>query len=345
MSVTALESGKDGALVCPKCKRPLVYKDGGQVRVVDGKVDYENIKPRHVCFYCRRFYREMLHSGYYDVFDLDDELKEEADKLLKNTPKSPEVSPTDAKKKVDTVVRLEKGQGGSYKCPRCSNPLRCSEGSAIRVVGGRVDYERIKPRFICDECKVFYRELLTSGLYDTFELPAEDKPTSSASAAKTSDVSPVVALSKNGSGHYLCPVCNQELEFSGGGQVRVVNGKVDYENVKPRYICRRCETFYRELLSSGLYEVFNLEELTLSPERQRIIGTGDLEPMQLKKDANGNCACPRCGSNMKYLEPEAVKIINGRADMRDTVARFACDKCNSLYRRIAATDYYQWSEN
>ena len=127
--------------------------------------------------------------------------------------------------------------------------------------------------------------------------------------------------------------------------MRVVNGKVDYENVKPRYICRRCETFYRELLSSGLYERFDLEELTLPPERKKIIGTGDLEPMQLKRDENGNCACPRCGANMRYLEPEAVKIINGRADMRDTVARFACDECSSIYRRIATTDYYQWSEN
>ena len=344
MSVTALESGENGALLCPECKRPLVYKDGGQVRVVDGKVDYENVKPRHVCFYCQKFYREMLHSGYYDVFDLDDELKEEAKNLHLDIPVADAAPAEKTSGDIETVVHLIKGRGGSYNCPRCNNTLRCTEGGAIKVIGDKVDYESIKPRFICDSCKVFYRELLTSGMYDTFPLEDEDQQ-ETPEKNTVADINPVVALAKNGSGHYLCPACNQELEFSDGGQVRVVNGKVDYENVKPRYICRRCETFYRELLSSGLYERFDLEELTLPPERKKIIGTGDLEPMQLKRDENGNCACPRCGANMRYLEPEAVKIINGRADMRDTVARFACDECSSIYRRIATTDYYQWSEN
>ena len=47
---------------------------------------------------------------------------------------------------------------------------------------------------------------------------------------------------------------------------------------------------------------------------------------------------------MRFLEPEAVKIVDGRADMSDTVPRFACDECSSVYRCIASTDYYQWSE-
>ena len=47
---------------------------------------------------------------------------------------------------------------------------------------------------------------------------------------------------------------------------------------------------------------------------------------------------------MRFLEPGAVKIVDGRADMSDTVARFKCDECDSLYRRIATTNYFQWSE-
>ena len=342
MSVTKLENGANGSLLCPKCKGELVYKDGGQVRVVNGRVDYENVKPRYVCFSCKKFYREMLHSGFYDVFDLDEELEKESQELGEKT--VPAASQPTPAQKEHPVVNLTKS-GNSFKCPGCGKLLRCAEGSAIQVVNGRVDYESIKNRYICDDCRVYYRELRNSGMYERFELPADEVKTEEKPPVKNKDVNPVVSLRKNSSGRYKCPVCEQELEFSDGGQVRVVNGKVDYENVKARYICRHCETFYRELLSSGLYEVFDLEEMELPPEKKRVIGTGDLAPMQLKMDAEGKCACPRCGANMRYLEPEAVKIINGRVDMRDTVARFACDSCSSIYRRIATTDYYQWSED
>ena len=340
MSVTKLESGADGSLICPVCKGSLVYKDGGQVRVVNGRVDYENIKPRYVCFTCKNFYREMLHSGFYDIFDFDEELEQEA-KALNQKEKAPEP----AVEEDHPVVSLVR-KGNSFECPGCGKILECAEGSAIQVVNGKVDYESIKNRYICHDCKVYYKELLSSGMYERFRLESEEEvKTPESPLPKNNDVNPVVPLQKNSSGRYKCPVCEQELEFSDGGQVRIVNGKVDYENVKARYICHRCETFYRELLNSGLYEVFDLDEMDLPPEKKRVIGTGDLEPMQLKMDANGKCACPRCGANMKFLEPEAVKIVNGRADMRDTVARFACDACSSIYRRIATTDYYQWSED
>ena len=54
--------------------------------------------------------------------------------------------------------------------------------------------------------------------------------------------------------------------------------------------------------------------------------------------------CSGCGANMEFLGPGAVKIVDGRADMSDTVARFRCNECDSLYRRIATTNYFQWSE-
>ena len=66
--------------------------------------------------------------------------------------------------------------------------------------------------------------------------------------------------------------------------------------------------------------------------------------MQLKRNAKAYCECPRCGAAMRFLEPGAVQIVDGRADMSDTVARFKCDECDSLYRRIATTNYFQWSE-
>ena len=76
-------------------------------------------------------------------------------------------------------------------------------------------------------------------------------------------------------------------------------------------------------------------------QRKQVKKTGDIAPVRLKRDANNQAECPRCGAKMKYLEPETAKIVNGRADFSDTVARFRCDECDSLYRQIASTDYYQ----
>lgn len=156
----------------------------------------------------------------------------------------------------------------------------------------------------------------------------------------------VVSLSKNAAGSFQCPECSSALEYNSGGAVRVVNGKVDYDNTLPRYICYQCNKFYRELLGSGFYDVFELEEeMRRKAKPKKVIKhTGDLPPMQLKKDAKGECECPRCGDMMKYIEAGAVKIVNGRADFSDTVAHFSCDGCASVYRRIATTDYFQWSE-
>ncbi len=169
----------------------------------------------------------------------------------------------------------------------------------------------------------------------------------------------VSKLKKLSDGAFACPVCQGTLIRLEGGQVRVVNGKVDYDNIMPKHVCLTCNKFYRELLNTGYYDVFDAqrEDLQLArqqaekmgilpdkPKQRQIKRTGDLEPVQLKRDANNQAVCPRCGAMMAYLEPDTVKIVNGRADMSDTVARFHCDECSSMYRRIATTDYYQWSE-
>lgn len=166
----------------------------------------------------------------------------------------------------------------------------------------------------------------------------------------------VSKLEKKNDGSFACPVCQGSLIRLEGGQVRVVNGKVDYDNIMPKYVCLKCSKFYRELLHTGYYDVFDAVREDLQAARQQagiaedagkkrqIKRTGELEPVQLKRDANNQAVCPRCGAMMQYLEPDTVKIVNGRADMSDTVARFHCDECSSMYRRIATTDYYQWSE-
>lgn len=258
-----------------------------------------------------------------------------------------------------SVSKLEKGKNGNFICPVCGKDLEHLPGGQVRLVNGKADYDNVKPKQVCRSCGKFYRELLNTGYYDVFPLTEDvlaaldgkDKPQEDFAAARPkSNNNPVVSLTIGDEGKYVCPRCNQPLLFCEGGAVRIVDGKVDYENVKPRYVCKLCGVFYRELLKSGLYEVFDLDEKKepLKPvppkKKRKVKATGDLQPMRLKRDAKGTCPCPRCGADMLYLEPEAVKIVNGKADMRDTVARFRCDECDSLYREIAGTGYFQWSE-
>ena len=73
MTVSKLKKRKDGICICPECNGDLVYLPGGQIRVVAGKVDYDNIKPKFVCTKCGKFYRELLHTGYFDVFKATEE--------------------------------------------------------------------------------------------------------------------------------------------------------------------------------------------------------------------------------------------------------------------------------
>lgn len=155
----------------------------------------------------------------------------------------------------------------------------------------------------------------------------------------------LVSLAKNNKGGRVCPECKGDMEYMSGGAVRIVNGRVDHDNTLPRYICFTCNKFYRELLNSGFFDNFELEpELRKKPTKRQIRHTGDLPPLQLKRDAKGGCECPRCGDYMRYVEGGAVEIINGRADMSNTVPHFVCDGCSSVFRKIATTAYFQWCE-
>ena len=84
----------------------------------------------------------------------------------------------------------------------------------------------------------------------------------------------------------LCPVCGRPLKHVSGGAVQIVNGQVDMESTKPRYECATCRTFYREMLDTGYYDVFPLPGKPA--KKKKVLRTGELPPMQLKKDADGH---------------------------------------------------------
>lgn len=155
-----------------------------------------------------------------------------------------------------TLRKLDIGPYGSFICPECDGKLRFVEGGAVAIEGGHLDMENYKPRYICDRCGVFYREVLTTGYYDVFQLdererlrPAEESTPAKAGGGAASPV----ALPRRPGEAVPCPVCGTPFRFVEGGAVRVVDGKVDMENTKPKYECDKCGVFYREVLSSGFY--------------------------------------------------------------------------------------------
>ena len=169
----------------------------------------------------------------------------------------------------------------------------------------------------------------------------------------------VTQLKLNANKKLICPQCNGELRFSEGGAVKIVNGKVDMDATLPRHICDRCGVFYRELLGSGYYNVFDLPKeerqvpKTTSPKpaaptipsiKKRVVATVDIPPTILKREADGKCPCPRCGDRMNFIEAGPVQIVNGKPDFSNTIDHFVCPYCRSVFRKIVGTDYFQWSE-
>ncbi len=256
-----------------------------------------------------------------------------------------------------TLKKLHAREDGNYSCPVCGGELHYVDGGAVAIIDGQLDMENYKPRYECKACGVFYREVLTSGYYDVFPLEQEKK-SGETPAEQPVPPEPVtsspVQLTPDSNGIRRCPKCHTPFRFVDGGAVRVVNGKVDMENTKPKYECDTCGVFYREVLTSGYYLPYPQEEEDRpdtgegsQPPPQKshnIVAVGELKPMQLKPDANGKCPCPRCGEMMDYVEGSAVKLVDGRPDMEDVWAHFVCHSCDSVYRRIVNTDYFQWTE-
>lgn len=350
MTLRKLQKRDDGNFSCPACGNPLRFRDGEAVAVVGGQLDMDNYKPRYICDVCKVYYRAVLTTDYYDVFPLEKNEEEEPETVVKDEEKPPGKEP----------IALPKEPTGDETCPVCGNPFRFVDGGAVRVVDGKVDMENIKPKYECDTCGVFYREVLSSGFYlpypqqdeDRVSLPSPSGPSEAPEEEKEESAAAgrgPIALPKEPKGNETCPVCGKRFRFVEGGAVRVVNGKLDMENIKPKYECDTCGVFYREVLTSGFYLPYPQEEedklsQNEEPEPQKVLSTGDLAPMLLKRDENNQCQCPRCGAMMDYVEGQAVRLVDGKPDMDDVWDHFRCKKCHSVFRRIVNTDYFQFSE-
>ena len=153
----------------------------------------------------------------------------------------------------------------------------------------------------------------------------------------------LIKLDKNSNQKFICPKCQGELRKVEGAGIAIVNGKVDMEATKPRQVCDNCGVFYRELLNSGYYNIFDLPE-NERQQKKKVVEVKDIPPQQLKREADGKCTCPRCGERMEFVEAGPVQIVNGKPDFSNTIDHFKCSHCKSVFRKIANTDFYQWSE-
>lgn len=67
-----------------------------------------------------------------------------------------------------------------------------------------------------------------------------------------------------------------------------------------------------------------------------------MDPVKLVRDADNNCKCPKCGANLKFIEGEPVKIVDGKLNMQDSEDHYKCEICKVSYRQLVHTEYYQW---
>ena len=149
-----------------------------------------------------------------------------------------------------TVKKLERERNGDYICPVCGSTLRRVAGGPVRVVDGRVDMENTKSRYECDSCGIFYRELLSSGYFDTFPLEKKNK---TKKLRSTGELQPV-KLKKDAHGQADCPRCGEKMEFVEGQPVRLVNGKPDMENVLDHFVCKSCHSVYRRIVNTDYFQ-------------------------------------------------------------------------------------------
>lgn len=95
---------------------------------------------------------------------------------------------------------------------------------------------------------------------------------------KFGDNMSVIKLEYNAARQFICPGCGEPLRRKEGGVVRIENGRVDMSVTLPKYICDPCGVYYQEILRSGYYDVFPLEnrdqQAPAAPKKRRSKGKG-----------------------------------------------------------------------
>lgn len=259
----------DNGLVCPQCRSNLRFVDGGAVRIVNGKLDMDNAKAKYECYTCNIYYREVMNTGYYDVFPLERQpgSKSQAEKQIART---------------------------KMFCPQCGR-LMASKFDGGALPEGFKMPEGVETTYQCEDCDIVYRGAVISGTRHTL---AWYTPNGAGAAQETTGEAASAAAPKAETGPSAAQAEDEK---------------------KP-------------------------EAKESKPAKRSLKSTGDLPPMELKKDEHGRCDCPRCGGSMKYIEGQPVRIVDGKPTFDDVLDHFSCPDCRSVFRRIVGTNYFQYSE-
>lgn len=277
MSLKQLQKNENG-FICPRCNRNLHFVDGGAVCIVDGRPDMDNAKAKYECYTCGVFYREVMNTGYYDVFPLDKH--SEGSQL-------PEGQSQGA------------GQATRAKmfCPQCGK-LMVPRFDGEPATDDADKQESVEAAYQCENCDISYQESVVSGTRHTLTW-------------HTSSIFEASPLQMDSAKAALLSVVSAAEE----------RPALDHAGERQTSPAPTADTGKREIKA-----------------------TGNLPPMELKKDERGRCGCPRCGGSMKYIEGQPVRIVDGKVTFDDVLGHFSCPDCNSVFRRIAGTDFFQYSE-
>ncbi len=205
MTVTKLRLSAGKRFICPKCGNEMRFVSGGAVRVVNGKVDMDATLPKQVCDHCKVFYRELLNSGYFDEYPLEEEVakpipakpiakpnagttsaKPIARPNVKPNPAKPiarpnvrpivkpipakKTTPPPPKKRVIATgdippTQLKREADGKCPCPRCGDRMDFVEGGPVQIINGRPDFSNTMDHFVCPYCKSVFRKIVGTDYY------------------------------------------------------------------------------------------------------------------------------------------------------------------------------------
>lgn len=150
------------------------------------------------------------------------------------------------------LVKLDSNSNKKLICPKCKGELRKVEGSGIQIINGKVDMEATKPRHICDECGVFYKELLNSGYYNSFVLPENERQRKE-TLLEVKDIPPQ-QIKRDADGKATCLRCGKKMDFIEAGPVQIVDGKPDFSNTVDHFKCPHCKSVFRKIASTDFYQ-------------------------------------------------------------------------------------------
>ena len=157
-----------------------------------------------------------------------------------------------------SLVKLEK-KGVGFLCPKCGGELNKISGNAVSIVNGTVDMSTTLPKFACDNCGIYYQELLNSGYYDEYPWT---KPQTTAPKPKpkrvirTGDIQPTV-LKREADGKCPCPRCGERMDFVEAGPVQIVNGRPDFSNTMDHFNCPYCKSVFRKIVGTDYFQWFD----------------------------------------------------------------------------------------